>query len=74
MEESDPPVESMEVEESFPLMGDVDDKMSSSSSDSSPSSEAEVSENWLSWQLEFFSSPGPFIMYLSPLCSNGTVA
>ena len=45
MEENEPPVESMEVEESFPLMEAVGDKMLSSSSDSSQNSEAEVSES-----------------------------
>ena len=43
-ENEGPPVESMEVEESFPSMEDVEDKMVSSSSSSSPNSEEEVSK------------------------------
>ena len=44
MEDDGQPVESMDVEESFPLMEAVGDKMSSSSN-SSQNSEAEVSKS-----------------------------
>ena len=62
MEENDgPPVESMEVEESFPPMEAVEDKMVSSSSSSSPNSEEEVSKGCFCHDImALWNSPSPF--------------